>query len=971
MADPFVADGNVLSFRLIERVSASVWRAEDTRSGKTVAIKVLTKQLPRDAAKREAVIHDIRQGAALYHASLVTIIEVTPADDALLLVMEWFESQPVSTAYRGRAAERTEFLRVAYQLTDAVRLMHGKNLLHLNIAGDSVLVAANGQVKLAGLNATTFLPRREGQGTTFAQKGSDTNAVGYMAPEQITNQPVTPQTDIFSMGIVMYEVATGRRPYLAPSASEIARKIVDEQPPSPKAVNPAIDNAVLSVMGKCFFKDPSRRHKDAKAIIDEIVKGDGEVVAWANDIGRSALNAVASARHAVQTRQSMLFVADIANHEQVNATDPAAAAKAVARMQQILGEAIYLFDGQVVDPFGSRFVGELASLESALEAGRKGEFDFLPDQQDGSPIPVRLLLHAGEVETRDGAAAGAAVDKAFEILKQIEPQKLYITEAFLKKGRTSLRLRDAGARAGVKLFVISEESEAAEEAARVAAAAEEEALLATEVAAEATASARRAAGKSKRMRLGAIAAAVVVVGGGLTLFWMHKQHDVEAPVVAVKRAEGLPPASAATPRKVVVEAFTIEPADPLLQQRADAIRLAAIEILRAFPEVRVAGATAPDVSAFTARLTGGAAAPQLVPMTDGKKPTQGQAAALIDASSGIQSIVTWIASDLKIPPRPAASADAYNAFADAVAANAAKDDVKAESALRSAIKADPNFLPTELLAFRFFDARGKEADAVAAAKQVMALDPKNMDAARRVARASLAGGDLASAFHGYAAVLQLDRSDAEALNILGRYALAVGDAVHFNAALNRFGASNAAAVHAPDVLVASGHIDSAVDKYYDLEQRTPHNPALILKIGRIAVLRHSMEIAQIELKKLEQLDPSYGTHILKAYLGAQSGNKAAADAEMKAAASASKPGDDYWTTVAEIAAMTGDAPGVNDALERAAARKEPTASYVLTNRLFGFLLSDPRFLKVRETLKSQQNEIRSAIAGVTMWISPQ
>ena len=964
--DPFVAGGSVLSFRLIERVSASVWRAEDTRSGKPVAIKVLTKQLPRDAAKREAVVRDMRQGAALYHASLVTIIEVTPADDALLLVMEWFESQPVTAAFRGRAADRTEFFRVAYQLADAVKLLHGKNVLHLNIAGDSVLVAANGQVKLAGLNAATFLPRREGQGSAFSQKGSDPNAVSYMAPEQITNQPMTMQTDIFSLGIVMYEVATGRRPYLAPSAPEIARKIVDEQPPSPKAVNPAIDGAVLSVMGKCFFKDPTRRHKDVKTIIDEIVKADGEVVAWANEIGRSALNAVASARHAVQTRQSMLLVADIANYEQVNASDPATASKAVSRMQQILGEAIYLFDGQVVDPFGPRFVGELPSLENALEAGRKGEFDFSPGQQDGAAIPARLLLHTGEVETRDGAAAGPAVDKAFEILKQLEPQKLYITEAFLKKGRTSLRLRDAGARAGVKLFGIAPEVEAAEEKARVESAFEDEALLAAEADAKAAAAIALAARKRKQARLGGIAAAVVIIGGVSTFFWMHNRHGAAAPVVAVNRPAGPPPASAATPRKVVVEPFTVEPADPTLQQRADAIRLAAIEILRAFPEVRVVDATAPDVSAFTARLTGGVAAPQIVPMTDGKKPAQGQAAALIDASSGIQALVTWIASDLKIPPRGAASADAYNAFADAVVSNAAKDDAKAESALRNAIKADPNFLPGELMAFRFFEARGKEADAVAAAKQVMVLDPTNMDAARRVARASLAGGDLASAFHGYALVLKRDRSDAEALNILGRYALAAGDNVHFSAALNRLGASDAAAVHAPDALVASGRIDAAVDKYYDLEQRMPHNPALALKIGRIAVLRHSTEMAEIELKKLEQSDPSYGAHILKAYLAAQSGNKAAADAEMKAAESASKPGDDYWTTVAEIAAMTGDARGVNDALEHAAARKEPTASYVLSNRLFGFLQSDARFLKLRETLKAQQNEIRSALAGVTM-----
>jgi len=956
----------VSSFLLHERVGASVWRAEDTRSGKTVAIKVLTKQLPHDPAKRDAVIREIRIGAALYHASIVTILEVAPADDALLLVMEWFDGLPVATAYRGRAADRTEFFRVIYQLTDAIKLLQAKNVLHLNIAGDSVLVGANGQVKLAGLNATTFLPRRETQSSSFTQKGNDPNAVSYMAPEQISNGQLQTQTDVFSIGVIMYEVATGRRPYLAATAPEIAHKIVEEHPPSPKAVNPNIDPTVLGVMGKCFFKDPWRRYKDAKAIIDDIVKVDGNVVAWANEMGRAALNVVANARHAVQARQSILLVADIANYDELSTTDPAAASKAVARMQQILGEGIYLFDGQVVDPFGVRFVGELPSLENALEAGRKGEFDFSPAQQEGDPIPVRLLLHYGEVETHDGAAAGPAVEKAYEILKQIEPDRLCITEAFVKKGRIAVRLRDAGARAGVKLFQIAPDTEAAEAAARAAAtAAEEEARLAAEAAAAAEAA--RIAQKKKRTRIVALAAAaaVVIIGGALVFFRVQKQQ--QAPVaIAVKRSLGPPPATAATPRSVFVEPFTVDPPDPALQQRGDAIRLASIGILRTFPEVHVVDAKAPDGNAYTAKITGGAAAPQLVPVSDAKKPAEGQPAALIDASSGIQAFVGWIANDLKIPVRGAASADAYNAFADAVTASAANDDAKTEASLRAALKADPAFLPAEIMAFRFFDSKGKDADAVAAAKQIVALDPKNSDAARRVARAGLASGDLQSAFNAYAAVLHNDRSDVEALNVIGRYALAAGDDAHFTKAVSRLGYSDAAGVHSPDAMIAAGRIDSAADRYYDVEQRMPNNPSLALKIGRIAVLRHSADMAGLELKKLEQSDPNYGAHILKAYLAAQAGDKAASATEMKAAEAASKPGDDYWTSMAEIAAMHGDARAVNDALDRAAARKEPTASYVLANPLFGFLQSDARFLKMREKLTAQQAEIRAALAGVTL-----
>src|SRR5437867_1558055 len=123
-------------------------------------------------------------------------------------------------------------------------------------------------------------------------------------------------------------------------------------------------------------------------------------------------------------------------------------------MQQILGEAVYLFDGEVLDPFGPRLIAELPSVDAALEAGRKGEFDFSPEQQGADPIPVRLLLHAGEVEVHDGRVGGAGVAKAIDVLQNLPPMKLFISEDFTKRGRGNVRLRDSGAKAGVKLYSI-------------------------------------------------------------------------------------------------------------------------------------------------------------------------------------------------------------------------------------------------------------------------------------------------------------------------------------------------------------------------------------------------------------------------------------------------------------------------------------------------------------------------------------
>jgi tetratricopeptide (TPR) repeat protein len=267
---------------------------------------------------------------------------------------------------------------------------------------------------------------------------------------------------------------------------------------------------------------------------------------------------------------------------------------------------------------------------------------------------------------------------------------------------------------------------------------------------------------------------------------------------------------------------------------------------------------------------------------------------------------------------------------------------------------------------KFFTEHGKTADAIAAAKQVSTLAPDNLEAQRTVAHAALASGNVHDAMVAYDGILQREPSNAEALNVLGRYAFAAGDVQHFNiflASAKRVPASQVA-FHAPDLLLAEGKIEAAIDKYYDVEVGAPNNPALSLKIGRISVLRHSMPIADIELKKLEQYDPVYGAHLLKAYVAAQKGSRADAESELKAAAAGSKPGDDYWTSAAEVYAMLADSKDVIDALDKASQRKEPTVSYVLVDPLFRYLDSDARFQNVRTKLIAGQTEMRNALAGL-------
>jgi tetratricopeptide (TPR) repeat protein len=944
-------------FVIGERVGTSVWLAEDTRNGRRVVVKLLTKQLPKEQAKRDALVRDIRIAAALYHAFLVPILEITPVGDNLLMVMDVVEGQTLTRRLGGQPLERAELFRIAYQIVLVTKYLHIKGLLHGNISGDSVLVMPDGQVRLGGLNLGNLM-RRENTSMAYQQKGSDPRAVAYLAPEQIATQSIDEKTDVFSIGVVLYEMATGKLPFTGNTATDIARGVVEGNPPSPKSVNPSIEAAVMNLIGACLFKDPYKRQKDPKAVAEMIERFEPEVMPYVAQLEKKIMtpSAVSS-----EKRRSILFLAEVSDYEALAAADPEAAAKAAARMQQILGESVYLFDGQVIDPFGTRLVAELPTVESALEVGRKGEFDLAQAEQEGDPLQVRMLLHAGELQLHDGTPSGPAVEKAAHTLPHLTPNTLYITEDFVREGRGNVRLRDAGARGGVKLYTIVPPEAAAPTVSEPEPSTEE--LEAEEQAAlEAERMVLAAQRRKRSMMFGAAAVLIVVILAGAGVMWMRRNAGDDQ--MATNTAPAAPQAAtAAHPRTVFLAPFTVEATDPTAADRATAIRLGAIEILRGFPELRVADNATPDAAAFSAKIRNGAAGPELV-ATNGTKASP--PVALADSASGIRTVVQWVVQEVKAPPRTYAVADALNSFADAVVARSQNDGARADASLRAAMASDPQFLPAQLLAMEYYAANGHEAEAVAAARQVVALDPENLVAARKVARASLAGGDLQQAFAMFGTVLRKEPNDVEALNHTAHYALAANDREKFLATLAKLNAQPSAevAAHEPDVLAAAGRIDAAVQRYYTVEEAMPNNPSLTLKIGRLAVLRHSVPMAEHELQKLSQSDPLYGHHLLSAYIAAEQQDRARVTKELTAARAASVPGDDVWTSAAEVYALLSDTSGVIESLEKAADRKEPTAAYVLAHPLFQYLENDARFQTLKTKLTAQQAEIRTALAQV-------
>jgi serine/threonine protein kinase/tetratricopeptide (TPR) repeat protein len=996
-------------YQLLEPIGSSpdLWLAEDSRTGSPVALKILSRHLSTNLLRRQELINELRQKAALRHPCLVSIRDVGGAGEILYMTMEVVEGEPLSRILRRGLPDRIQLFRLAYELIAALEYLHGRRLVHGNVAGETVLLTRNATVKLVGFSLANLLDER-GQ-ERARRRLLDPEAVAYMSPEAIRGAALDPRSDVFSFGCVMYEALTGRPPFAGATAEEIASAVISGQPASPKKIRSNVDDEAVTIIGMCLFKDPERRPATAGEVRRAILRAapelysinlpidssdlPGEAKAAPPAIGLpidsgdllrqarvaatppAASYSASAAPLSVPTRDGVIWVAELANFSELEIDEPSRGRKVAARMQQILGEAAHLFDGTVSDVAGPRMIAEMPDVSRAYLAGRKGEQD-LADVFDGrEPKPqVRMLLHAGSLNPADASIAGDAVEELDDTLTTVPPGRLFMTQKFVSRSGGILNTeRAAGVSGSLYVGVPGEQDDPESVAVRVVAP-DQNATIATQQPDRLSApkdpadltTVVQAPGSRLRI-LGAAAALVIALSATVVWFSSHR----EPPVPAVAIADDDSPPTPSHPHTIALSSLTSDVSDSDLSDRAAKARGAAIEILRSLPQLRVAAEAGNGADVFGGRVRRTAAGDEIIPLHTAGKLRTGKVATFADAASGAQALVAWTCTQLRVPP-PAMSGskDAFNDFADAVAAyTAKKPESVVDRSLKASLSADPAFVSAQMFAMRVYSERGDIRRAADSARQVLSRNAGNVNALEMMARISSAVGDAVSSIGYWNLTLENDPKNIAAINALGHFALAGNDPSVFERALARLrdaGAANLGELHEPDLLVASGRIDAAVDKYYDIELKQPDNPALALKIGRLSVLRHSASIADIELKKLQKLDPNYSAHLLEAYIAAQSGQSGGAAIELQMAAKSSPIGGDLYTSAAEIAAMTADTKGVVASLEKALKNSEPTATYVLSDPLFGYLRSDPGFRRVRDSFVAQQEAIKSALLRVKL-----
>jgi serine/threonine protein kinase len=272
----------VSHYRILEKLGGGgmgvVYKAEDLRLGRYVSLKFLPEQLSSEPLAIERFQREARAASSLNHPHICTIYDVDQYEGQHFIVMEFLEGQTLKYRISGKPIELDRVPEYGYQMADALEAAHSKAIIHRDIKPANIFITDRGQVKLLDFGLAKLMPERRGAGrvkqaagnfgvtTQDAHLTSDGVALGtvsYMSPEQVRGQELDERTDLFSMGLVLYEMCTGHRAFIGSTSGVIFDAILNRAPVPPARLNPAIPVQLEHIIAKTLEKDRELRYRSA------------------------------------------------------------------------------------------------------------------------------------------------------------------------------------------------------------------------------------------------------------------------------------------------------------------------------------------------------------------------------------------------------------------------------------------------------------------------------------------------------------------------------------------------------------------------------------------------------------------------------------------------------------------------------------------------------------------------------------
>jgi serine/threonine protein kinase len=259
-------------YKILEKLGEGgmgvVYKAEDTKLKRSVALKFLPPELTRNEGAKERFIHEAQAASALQHSNICNIHDIDETDDGrLFIVMDCYEGEMLKEKIARGPMKLEEAVDIALQAASGLSKAHEKGIIHRDVKPANIFVTTDGTVKILDFGLAK-LPDR----TLLTRAGTTLGTVEYMSPEQAKGESVDQRTDIWSLGVILYEMFTGQRPFTGEYDQAVIYSILDKHPQPLSALRPDLRPELERIVDTCLQKDPSARYQSTGELLTDLME---------------------------------------------------------------------------------------------------------------------------------------------------------------------------------------------------------------------------------------------------------------------------------------------------------------------------------------------------------------------------------------------------------------------------------------------------------------------------------------------------------------------------------------------------------------------------------------------------------------------------------------------------------------------------------------------------------------------------